>query len=71
MSAIADETKALELDPRRPRSWITRAAAREQSNDAEGAIADYTRFLELAPDHEQAPLAREHLEKLRGPSRRP
>ncbi len=61
--AIADATRVIELVPDLATCWLTRAAARDAIHDA-GALADYSRFLELAPDDRQAPIARERIAKL-------
>ena len=47
--AIADYTRAIDLDPGRALAWSNRGIARDRKHDAEGAIADSTRALELDP----------------------
>jgi tetratricopeptide (TPR) repeat protein len=47
--AIADYTKAIELEPRFAKSWCNRATSRDLKGDLDGAIADYSRALELDP----------------------
>ncbi|MBI3725654.1 tetratricopeptide repeat protein, partial [bacterium] len=48
--ALADATRALELDPRCGRAWQLRGAARDRTGDVDGAIADLPRAAELAPN---------------------
>ncbi|MBI3723448.1 tetratricopeptide repeat protein [bacterium] len=48
-AAIADLTRALELDPRAPAIWANRGMMRQVKGDMDGALADYTRALELEP----------------------
>ncbi|MBI2319729.1 MAG: 2-oxoacid:acceptor oxidoreductase subunit alpha, partial [Betaproteobacteria bacterium] len=43
-------TRAIDLDPRDAGAWNARASARSAKGDNRGAIADYTRSLELEPD---------------------
>ena len=47
--ALADYTRAIDLDPGRALAWVSRGIARDRKHDAEGAIADSTRALELDP----------------------
>ena len=47
--AIADYTRALELDPGLARAWHGRGWAKTQKRDWDGAIFDLTRALELDP----------------------
>jgi tetratricopeptide (TPR) repeat protein len=47
--AIADYSRAIELDPRYALAWGSRGAARAKKEDWDGAIADYTRAIELDP----------------------
>jgi tetratricopeptide (TPR) repeat protein len=47
--AIADLTKAIELDPKQARAYAERGWARRQKGDNDGAIADYNRAIELDP----------------------
>ena len=47
LGAIADYTKALELNPAHDLTLIGRAAARVETADYDGAIEDYTRLLEV------------------------
>jgi tetratricopeptide (TPR) repeat protein len=47
--AIADLTKAIELNPKQARAYAERGWARRQRGDYDGAIADYNRAIELAP----------------------
>src|SRR6266513_1572181 len=47
--AIADYNRAIELDPKQPRSYMNRGFAKEAKGDLDGAIADYNRANELDP----------------------
>jgi tetratricopeptide (TPR) repeat protein len=47
--AIADLSKAIEVDPKQARAYAERGWARRQMGDYDGAIADYNRAIELAP----------------------
>ncbi|MBI3724211.1 tetratricopeptide repeat protein, partial [bacterium] len=47
--SIADYTRAIELDARRPGVWIARGVARHQKGDFLKAVDDYTRALQLNP----------------------
>lgn len=47
--AIADFTKAVELNPQFAEAYYNRGVARFHKGDADGAIADYTRAIEIAP----------------------
>ncbi|MBI2899966.1 MAG: tetratricopeptide repeat protein, partial [Planctomycetes bacterium] len=49
--AIADYTKAIELDPRNGRTYDNRADAKKAKGDLDGAIADYTKAIELDPKY--------------------
>jgi tetratricopeptide (TPR) repeat protein len=46
--AIADYSRAIELDPKQPRVYINRGFAKQAKGDVDGAIADYNRASELA-----------------------
>ena len=46
--AIADESKAIELNPNYTEAYLRRAQAEEDKGDHDRAIADYTKYLELA-----------------------
>ena len=47
--AIADYTKAIEVDPRYAPAYYNRGMAREDKADPNGAIADYTKAIEINP----------------------
>ncbi len=47
--AIADFTRAIELDPRLARAWAERGAARGQKGDLDEAIADLSKAINLEP----------------------
>ena len=52
--AIADYTKAIELDPRCAEAWSDRGAARVSRGDREGGLADCTKAIELYPRYPMA-----------------
>lgn len=47
--AIADYTKALEINPQLQKVWFQRAMLKTYSNDDQGAIADYGKAVEVDP----------------------
>ena len=47
--SIADSTRAIALEPRRARLWISRSFARVGKGDVEGALADAEHAIELDP----------------------
>ena len=47
--AVADATKAIELDPAFARAWEVRGGARLKKGDLDGAIADHTQAIVLEP----------------------
>jgi tetratricopeptide (TPR) repeat protein len=49
--AIADFTKAIELDPNNATAYFNRGLAQVNLGDPEQAIADFTKAIELDPDH--------------------
>jgi tetratricopeptide (TPR) repeat protein len=63
--AIADFTKALELNPSHLLPLLNRGAARLRSGDRAGAAADLEEFLRREPDFEDAAYVRGMLEKAR------
>ena len=52
--AIADYTKAIELNPNKAQIYYNRGAAKGILNDPYGAIADYTKAIELNPNKDDA-----------------
>ncbi len=52
--AIADCTRALQMDPLAVDAWFLRAAAKMQQADYAGALADFTRVLEFDPKNADA-----------------
>lgn len=48
--ALGDLNKAIELNPRSAVAFLLRGNLRERSKDAAGALSDYDRAIELAPD---------------------
>jgi tetratricopeptide (TPR) repeat protein len=47
--AIADYSRAIELDPKNGNAYYSRGTAKRARNDLDGAIADFTHTLELDP----------------------
>jgi len=58
--ALEDYDRAIALDPKYAR-YRSRAGALEALGDLEGAVADYSRFIEAAPDDEIAYMCRAEL----------
>jgi tetratricopeptide (TPR) repeat protein len=52
--AIADHSRAIQLEPRAPGTWYNRGNARVRAGDLERAIADYDAALRLRPDNPDA-----------------
>src|SRR5947209_1204907 len=52
--AIADYTKAIEINPRYAGAYINRGVARKMKGDFDGAIADYDRAISLNPRLKEA-----------------
>ena len=52
--AIADLTKAIELDPDSANAYHNRGVLKATINDHYGAIEDYTKAIELDPDYTEA-----------------
>lgn len=52
--AVADFTKALELEDSDPEIWFSRGLARERLQDFKGAFSDYTQAIELKENHFKA-----------------
>ncbi len=63
--ALADATAAIELETEDPQAWGIRGMAKGMLGREAEAIPDLERFLQLAPDHDLAPVVRSHLERLR------
>jgi tetratricopeptide (TPR) repeat protein len=51
--SIADYSEAIRLNPEYVQAYYNRGFVRGQLGDYEGAIADFTRVLQLQPDHPQ------------------
>ncbi len=49
--AIADYTRAIELDPKFSQAYYNRGLAKKHKGDMDGAIADYDRVIEMNPDN--------------------
>src|SRR5258708_904254 len=47
--AIADFTRAIEIDPRYTSAYLNRGISRKEKGDLAGAIADYTTVVEIDP----------------------
>src|SRR6185295_6290721 len=52
--AIADCSRAIEMNPRQRDAYSNRAFAYSSTGQYDGAIADSRRALELSPDHPQS-----------------
>ena len=48
--AIADYTRAIEINPQNVDAYYNRGLAKDDSGDYEGAIADYTKAIEINPE---------------------
>ena len=68
--AIADYTKAIELDPNYAIGYYNRGVSKDKSKDYYGAIADFIRAIELNPNYTSAyynkGLAKHNLEDYSG-----
>ena len=64
--AIADWTRALELNPGDAGWYVNRGMVRETIGDYDGALADYSRSTELEPNCEVAYIARAHIKGKQG-----
>ena len=49
--AIADFSKAIQVNPQHARAYYNRAHAKELNNDLNGAIADYNKAVEIDPQY--------------------
>ncbi len=49
VGAIADYSKAIELDPKDTIAYFNRGGAKQMKGDLDGAIADYSKAIELNP----------------------
>ncbi|XP_043269011.1 tetratricopeptide repeat protein 1 isoform X1 [Venturia canescens] len=71
--AIADCTKAIELNPKYLKAYLRRAQLHEETNKLDNALEDFKKILELDPSHSEAnhavrrlpPLIEEANEKLK------
>ena len=52
--AIADYTKAIEIDPNYANAYVDRGVAKDDLEDYYGAIADYTKVIEIDPNEAKA-----------------
>jgi regulator of sirC expression with transglutaminase-like and TPR domain len=59
--------EALRLEPDNPDALLERGIIRRLNDDKEGARADWTRVVELAPDSPPAEAARKNLDALNTP----
>ncbi|MEW6302891.1 MAG: tetratricopeptide repeat protein [Verrucomicrobiota bacterium] len=48
--AIADYTRAIELDPKKATAYVSRASAKEAKGDFTGAVADWSQVIQLQPN---------------------
>jgi tetratricopeptide (TPR) repeat protein len=53
-AAIADYSKAIEIDPRSLQTYVNRGNARYRKGDKAGAIADYNKAIEIDPRQPKA-----------------
>ena len=63
--ALADLTKAIELNPESARGYCIRGGTYKKMGQAEKAIADFERFLELTNDPQWRQMAEQQLRQLR------
>ncbi len=56
--AIADFSKAIEIDPNNVRSYFGRGLAKAQLADYKGALVDYSKAIEIEPDNAEAYVGR-------------
>ena len=52
--AIADYTKAIEINPNDAKIYLSRGASKDYFNDFNGAIADFTKAIEINPNFASA-----------------
>lgn len=64
--AIADYTKAIELNPNNANTFINRAIGKVGLKDYDGAIADYTKAIELNPNDAIAYYSRGYIKSFWG-----
>ena len=64
LSASADDTQAIKLQPAYYRAYIDRGIVKYQRRDVDGAIADYSKALALAPDQPESQMARTNLARV-------
>ena len=64
--AIDDSTKAIELDPENPDTYISWAHPKSLSGDYQGAIDDSTKAIELDPENSESYISRAHPKSLLG-----
>lgn len=65
-AAIADLSRAIEIDPRRTEAYTFRAAARRYMDDLDPAIADAEQALVIDPENPHALLERGIIRRLKG-----
>lgn len=64
--AVADLTKAIELDGEMVQAWRLRGIARQQLKEMEGAAKDFGKVVELAPESADSYLSRARLRAMVG-----
>ncbi|HZU96103.1 MAG TPA: tetratricopeptide repeat protein, partial [Planctomycetota bacterium] len=64
--AIEDASRAISIDARLAMAWLNRGVARYRTGDARGALADFQKYLEIAPDGPHAGAAMTAIGRLRG-----
>ena len=52
--AIADYSKAIEINPKYPIAYYNRGNIKEELNDLQGAMADYNKAIEIIPEYADA-----------------
>ncbi len=64
-AAIESFDRAVALDGNQPRTYLGRAQARERTGDMTGAIADFERFVRLAPEAPMRGDVLSHIDRLK------
>jgi tetratricopeptide (TPR) repeat protein len=62
--AIADFSKALDLDPRLAKAHYNRAAVYRTKSEIDPAIADYSKTIEIDPQYSNAYFSRDSVEAI-------
>jgi tetratricopeptide (TPR) repeat protein len=64
--AEASLERAMQIDPRFSTQWLWRGLVRERNQDAEGALADYTAFIEREPGNPDGYVLRAEMRRRAG-----